>query len=169
MASARTYRPDRKALVMLLDSIHDNLYHPKHNWTLSIRQNLNHSLGIDGLIKESQMSKPKSFLSHPLPECSCRASKTSELQTPVKGPNGELLYGGEERCPDWMVRGLSFVLPNPRTRKMRATRFLKRILTWRAMRILETEAEQKRHDFLNRTKKWISTIRPQRQPWSRFL
>ncbi|KAK8918542.1 hypothetical protein KSP39_PZI021589 [Platanthera zijinensis] len=117
MASARTYRPDRKALVMLLDSIHDNLYHPKHNWTLSVRQNLNHSLGIDGLIKESQMSKPKSFLSHPLPECSCRASKTSELQTPVKGPNGELLYGGEERCPDWMVRGLSLVLQESKDTK----------------------------------------------------
>lgn len=110
MASARTYRPDRKTLVMLLDSIHDNLYHPKNNWTLSVRESLNNSLGISGLIMGSQMSKPKSFLSHPLPECSCRASKASEFPKLVKGPNGEILYGGEERCPEWMVRGLSFVL-----------------------------------------------------------
>ncbi|KAI0527498.1 hypothetical protein KFK09_003101 [Dendrobium nobile] len=110
MASSRTYRPDRKTLATLLDSVRDNLYHPKHNWTLLVREHLNNSLGVNGLIMEAQMSKPRSFLSHPLPECSCRASKTSELQKLVKGPNGEIWFGGEERCPEWMVRGLNLVL-----------------------------------------------------------
>lgn len=58
---------------------------------------------------ESQRSKPTSFLSHPLPECSCRASRTSQDQELVKGRDGELLFDGEERCPEWMVRGLNFV------------------------------------------------------------
>ncbi|KAG0501459.1 hypothetical protein HPP92_001531 [Vanilla planifolia] len=117
MASARTFRPDRRTMVKLLDSIRDNMYHPKHNWTLLVRQHLNNSLGIGGLIMGSQASKPRSFLSHPLPECSCRVSRASEAQRLVKGPNGEVLYGGEDRCPEWMVNGLSFAQRETRDAK----------------------------------------------------
>ncbi|PKA65564.1 Uncharacterized protein AXF42_Ash005898 [Apostasia shenzhenica] len=113
MASSRTYRPDRKTLAVLLDTITDP-YHPRHNWTISVRQHLNDSLSLSGLITEARISKPRSFLSHPLPECSCRASKPSELPNPTRGPDGELLYGGEDKCPDWMVRGLEMVLRDSR-------------------------------------------------------
>lgn len=95
----------------LFETIRDHLYHPKRNWTAFVRDHLNRSLGLDGFIAEAQMSKPASFLSHPLPECSCRASKPAELPKPVKGSKGEVLYGGEDQCPEWMVRGLSVVLP----------------------------------------------------------
>uniref|UniRef100_A0A0A9DFI4 Uncharacterized protein n=1 Tax=Arundo donax TaxID=35708 RepID=A0A0A9DFI4_ARUDO len=52
------------------------------------------------------LSKPVSFLSHPLPECSCRTAKSGDVP-PVKDSNGRLLFGGEEECPDWMVRSLA--------------------------------------------------------------
>lgn len=82
-----------------------------------MRAHLNTSLGVDGFVAEARMSKPSSFLSHPLPECSCRASKSSDIPRPVKGPKGEVLYGGEDQCPEWMVRGLEMVLPKPATAK----------------------------------------------------
>ncbi|KAJ6808764.1 uncharacterized protein M6B38_165495 [Iris pallida] len=111
MPSGITYRPDRKSLTELLESTREHLYHPKRNWTALVRDHLNRSLGIDGFIAEAQRSKPGSFLSHPLPECSCRASKPVDISTVVKGINGEALFGGEEQCPAWMVRGLEMVLP----------------------------------------------------------
>ena len=78
-----------------------------------MRDHLNRSLGLDGFIAEAQTSKPITFLSHPLPECSCRASKPAEISSLVKGPKGEVLYGGEDQCPEWMVRGLAMVIPKP--------------------------------------------------------
>ncbi|XP_010923327.1 protein EMBRYO SAC DEVELOPMENT ARREST 30 [Elaeis guineensis] len=108
-ASGITYRPDRKIIVELFETNRDNLYHPKRNWTVLVRDHLNKSLGADGFIAEAQLSKPASFLSHPLPECSCRTSTLPDNSNLVKGQNGELLYGGEDRCPDWMVHGLSMV------------------------------------------------------------
>ncbi|ONK62914.1 uncharacterized protein A4U43_C07F9430 [Asparagus officinalis] len=117
MASGLTYRPDRKNLVGLFKTIRDHLYHPKRNWTELARGHLNRSLGIDGLILEARTSKPTSFLSHPLPECSCRASKPADIPKPVKGSKGEILYGGEDLCPDWMLRGLSMVLTKSESSK----------------------------------------------------
>ncbi|XP_057980724.1 protein EMBRYO SAC DEVELOPMENT ARREST 30 [Malania oleifera] len=106
IASSRTYRPDRKILAELLNQTRDNMYHPKVNWTLTVREHLNKSLGRDGLIRESLLSKPISFLSHPLPECSCRISSAEDQ---VKGDDGRFLYGGEDTCPEWMQRDLETV------------------------------------------------------------
>ncbi|XP_022743455.1 uncharacterized protein LOC111294426 [Durio zibethinus] len=100
-ASSRTYRPDRKAIAALFNSTRDDMYHPKRNWTLSAKEHLNRSLSEDGLIRQSLLSKPTSFLSHPLPECSCRISSV-EIRKQIKGKDGRLLYGGEEECPKWM-------------------------------------------------------------------
>lgn len=94
----------------MLDDIRDHMYHPKRNWTVLVREHLNRSSGVDGLIKESLESKRTSFLSHPLPECSCRTPEsTAGISEPVKGSNGKLLYGGEDECPEWMQRGLATV------------------------------------------------------------
>ncbi|XP_022718869.1 uncharacterized protein At1g04910-like [Durio zibethinus] len=100
-ASSRTYRPDRKTIAALFNITCDDMYHPKHNWTLSAKEHLNRSLSADGLIRQSLLSKPTSFLSHPLPECSCRTSSV-EITKPIKGKDGRILYGGEQECPKWM-------------------------------------------------------------------
>ncbi|KAJ1689528.1 hypothetical protein LUZ63_013683 [Rhynchospora breviuscula] len=96
--SVFTYRPDRKTLAELFGNITDNLYHPPRNWTFLLRSHLNKSLSTDGLITEAQISKSRSFLSHPLPECSCTTPNPNLAQ-----------YKGLEECPDWMVRGLALV------------------------------------------------------------
>lgn len=88
----------RKALAELFGNITDNLYHPPRNWTFHLRSHLNKSLSTDGLITEAQISKSKSFLSHPLPECSCTTPNPSLAQ-----------YKGLEECPDWMVGDLALV------------------------------------------------------------
>ncbi|KAF5471977.1 hypothetical protein F2P56_008733 [Juglans regia] len=102
--SSRTYRPDRKVLAELFNITRDNMYHTKYNWTLLVREHLNKSLGEEGLTRQSLLSKPASFLSHPLPECSCRTS-SPDIPTDVKVDNGRILYGGEDDCPKWMERG----------------------------------------------------------------
>nr|XP_043638967.1 protein EMBRYO SAC DEVELOPMENT ARREST 30 isoform X2 [Erigeron canadensis] len=86
MASAITYRPGRKYLANLFNSTQDNLYYPKRSWILAARKHLNNSLGDEGLQRQLIQSKPMSFLSHPIPECSCTISKT----------------GGKNLCPKWI-------------------------------------------------------------------
>ncbi|XWS64867.1 hypothetical protein CRYUN_Cryun05aG0040800 [Craigia yunnanensis] len=100
-ASSRTFRPDRKTIASLFNITRDDMYHPKRNWTLSAKEHLKRSLSEDGLIRQSLLSKPTSFLSHPLPECSCRISSV-EITKQIKGKDGRFLYGGEEECPKWM-------------------------------------------------------------------
>ncbi|KAG4135753.1 hypothetical protein ERO13_D08G235900v2 [Gossypium hirsutum] len=100
-ASSRTYRPDRKKIAELFNIIRDDMYHPKRNWILSAREHLNRSLSEEGLIRQSLLSKPTSFLSHPIPECSCRISSV-EITKPIKGKDGRILFGGEPECPKWM-------------------------------------------------------------------
>lgn len=107
-SSGITYRPDRRTVVGLFQNVSDHLYHPPRNWTLAARQHLNNSAGIDGIIMSAMMSKPASFLAHPLPECSCRTAKSPAIQS-VKDKHGELLFGGEEECPDLIVRSLAKV------------------------------------------------------------
>ncbi|XP_068669164.1 LOW QUALITY PROTEIN: protein EMBRYO SAC DEVELOPMENT ARREST 30-like [Aristolochia californica] len=109
MASARTYRPDRKTLIGLFDDIKEHMYHPKRNWTFSVREHLNKSLSEDGLMIASQLSKPNLFLSHPLPECSCRTSGFVKGTRPIKGSPSELLYTSLDVCPEWMQRGLETI------------------------------------------------------------
>lgn len=76
----------RNFLANLFNSSRDNLYFPSRNWTLEARKHLNNSLGEEGLKRQLLLSKPNSFLSHPLPECSCTVSK------PV----------GNNECPKWL-------------------------------------------------------------------
>ncbi|KAI3868798.1 hypothetical protein MKW92_012219 [Papaver armeniacum] len=109
MASVRTYRPDRKVLIDLLSNISDHLYHPRRNWTIAVQEHLNRSLTEEGLVRQSRLSKPTSFLSHPLPECSCRTSESAEIPIPVKDKSERLLYGGEDECPKWMKHSLATV------------------------------------------------------------
>ncbi|RDY10910.1 hypothetical protein CR513_04492, partial [Mucuna pruriens] len=100
-ASIRTYRPDRKVVVELFNMTRENLYHPKHNWMILVQEHLNKSLTEEGLIRQSLLSKPAMFLSHPLPECSCRIA-SAKATNRVRGEDGRVLYGGEDLCPKWM-------------------------------------------------------------------
>ncbi|KAL9250203.1 EMBRYO SAC DEVELOPMENT ARREST 30-like protein [Drosera capensis] len=91
MASSRTYRPNRKYLAGMFSSL-EHLYHPKHNWTLAVREHLNKSLGQEALRTELKLAKPSSFLSYPVPECSCRSTSS------VVGS----VYEDVDECPQWM-------------------------------------------------------------------
>lgn len=102
----------RKILADLFNITRENMYHPRHNWTIAVQELLNESMGQGGLIKESLLSKPTSFLSHPLPECSCRIP-SDEITTQVKGKDGRILYGGEDTCPEWMQRGMEIIKVDP--------------------------------------------------------
>lgn len=106
--SGITYRPDRKTVAALFENVSDYRYHPPRNWTMAARQHLNNSASIQGIITSAMLSKPVSFLAHPLPECSCRTTKSTAIQ-PAKDSHGRLLFGGEAECPDWIVRGLAMV------------------------------------------------------------
>ncbi|KAH7845223.1 hypothetical protein Vadar_029241 [Vaccinium darrowii] len=109
MASTRTYRPDRKYLAELFNKTRDNLYHPKRNWTLSVREHLNRSLGEEGLEREFRRSKPTSFLSHPIPECSCRILKSSDTGSATNKIIHHLSYEGDAECPTGMHEGVKTV------------------------------------------------------------
>lgn len=99
-ASSRTYRPDRKYLFNLLNSTSDHLYHPPRNWSLAVREHLNKSTSEEGVVQESHQTKPKFFLSHPLPECSClEISKDGAVQL-QKSSNLKTLYGEHDECPE---------------------------------------------------------------------
>ncbi|KFK37807.1 hypothetical protein AALP_AA3G031700 [Arabis alpina] len=99
--SSRTYRLDRKIIQELFNITRENMYHPNRNWTLRVRKHLNSSLGDSGLIRQSMLSKPRLFLSHPLPECSCRTSALEDSKQ-IRSDDGRFLYGGEDECPKWI-------------------------------------------------------------------
>ncbi|KAJ1289176.1 hypothetical protein BS78_02G144500 [Paspalum vaginatum] len=104
--SGITYRPDRKIVAMLFEDVSDHRYHPPRNWTIAVREHLNRSARVEGVVSSAMLSRPVSFLAYPLPECSCRNPKSPAVQ-PVKDSKGRLLFGGEEECPDWMARSLT--------------------------------------------------------------
>ncbi|KAL1199588.1 O-fucosyltransferase 27 [Cardamine amara subsp. amara] len=96
-ASAKTFRPDRKRIAMLLEDIRDHMYEANHTWITSVRKLLKRSI-LEGLMESSKKSKAFSFLSHPVPECSCtrraaRVSNASLIETDL---------GVTHRCPQWM-------------------------------------------------------------------
>ncbi|KAL7155828.1 hypothetical protein ABFS83_03G101800 [Erythranthe nasuta] len=106
MASSRTYRPNRKYLTELLNSTSEHLYHPPRNWTLKVREHLNKSMSEDGILHGFRQLKPKSFLSHPLPECSCTTVKSADSQ---KGSGLQIIYGEQNECPLGLELGLKTV------------------------------------------------------------
>ncbi|XP_071706782.1 O-fucosyltransferase 27 [Rutidosis leptorrhynchoides] len=100
-ASAKSFRFDRKEIAKYMEDINDHMYEVNHTWIKSVRRHLSKSL-LDGLTQDSKVSKSSSFLSFPVPECSClrfesnnsssRAS-SSQLPAAIKAAHG---------CPSWM-------------------------------------------------------------------
>ncbi|XP_042055635.1 protein EMBRYO SAC DEVELOPMENT ARREST 30-like [Salvia splendens] len=104
MASTRTYRPDRKYITELLNTTSDHIYRPPRNWTLAVREHLNKSMGEDGIMKGFRRVKPKSFLSHPLPECLCTTIKRADLKQLQKSSKYKTIYEGQDECPNGIAR-----------------------------------------------------------------
>ncbi|KAM1009871.1 hypothetical protein ACFX13_046125 [Malus domestica] len=114
-AESKTYRPDRKEVGKLLHEIHDHLYHANHTWLMSVRKHLRKRL-VDGLIEASARSKPLSFISHPIPECSClrhnpagksiNATSSPHASTPSHSQVLSAL-GVVHYCPAWMENDLT--------------------------------------------------------------
>lgn len=104
-AASKTYRPDRKEVVKLLEEIEAHMYQANHTWLTSIRRQLRRSL-LDGLIEASNKTKPLSFLSHPVPECSClrydTVEKSSNGSTPASPLQVKSALGNIAKCPGWM-------------------------------------------------------------------
>ncbi|OMP03021.1 GDP-fucose protein O-fucosyltransferase [Corchorus olitorius] len=104
-ASSKTYRPDREEVVRLVEEIRSHIYHANHTWLTSIRRHLRSSL-VNGLIEASNTSKSSSFLSHPVPECSCLGPDSGETASNASSPSANLqvhaALGVVHRCPAWM-------------------------------------------------------------------
>lgn len=87
-----------------MEEIRDHLYEANHTWITSVRRHLRKSI-IDGLAEESTKSKSLSFLSFPVPECSClrpgieALNYSSSPSNPSQFPVG---LGVMNPCPSWM-------------------------------------------------------------------
>ncbi|XP_023912253.1 O-fucosyltransferase 27 isoform X2 [Quercus suber] len=108
-AALKTYRPDRKEVAKLFEKIQDHLYHANHTWLKSVRKHMRKRL-IDGLIEASTKSKPMSFLSHPVPECSCLMYDSTEIEVHASSPSTQsqvqASLGIAHQCPAWMKSDL---------------------------------------------------------------
>ncbi|GER49149.1 O-fucosyltransferase family protein [Striga asiatica] len=111
-ASSRTYRPDKRYITKLINTTSNHLYHPPRNWTLTAREHLNKSLSEDGILQESKRAKPKSFLSHRLPECSCSTVKNADFQ---KGTKLQTLYSVQESCHSGLEQNPTTVISQEST------------------------------------------------------
>ncbi|GAV60096.1 O-FucT domain-containing protein [Cephalotus follicularis] len=105
-AALRTYRPDRREVVKLLEDTRDHLYQVNRTWLKSARRHLRRTL-LDGLTEASTRSKALSFLSHPVPECSCMRHDLSEPSSHASSPNRSQSHvqdalGVLHHCPAWM-------------------------------------------------------------------
>ncbi|KAI3962307.1 hypothetical protein MKW92_052630 [Papaver armeniacum] len=104
-AASKTFRPDRKEAVRLLDEIGDHVYQENSTWLKLICKHLSKTM-LDGVTEAFKSSKPQSFLAHPVPECSCLKHEYFELSNHTSSPSNhlslEVNLGVEYRCPAWM-------------------------------------------------------------------
>ncbi|KAI3452171.1 hypothetical protein Pfo_008836 [Paulownia fortunei] len=104
-AVSKTFRIDRKEVTRLLEEIRDHFYQANHTWITSLRRHLRRNL-VDGLTEELTRSKPLSFLSFPVPECSCLRGDPSEVSINASSPSAHSplhdVLGAMHRCPSWM-------------------------------------------------------------------
>ncbi|KAH7426267.1 hypothetical protein KP509_11G093000 [Ceratopteris richardii] len=109
--SLRTYRPNRKSIIKLLESVGEQIYHPSLSWIMSIRKDLKATLDftVKGNLVES---KKDLFLSHPFPECSCQLTAKSGFKKHTNSSEKDdtqhqILH---EICPHWMENDITFQL-----------------------------------------------------------
>ncbi|KAK6154969.1 hypothetical protein DH2020_009217 [Rehmannia glutinosa] len=93
---SKTFRIDRKEVTRHLEDIRDHFYQANHTWITSLRRHLRKHL-VDGLTDELTKSKPHSFLSFPIPECSCSRKVSVNASSPLHD-----VLRTTQRCPSWM-------------------------------------------------------------------
>nr|GEV18310.1 O-fucosyltransferase 27 [Tanacetum cinerariifolium] len=105
-ATAKSFRLDRKEIAKHMEDISDNLYEVNQTWVKSVRSHLNKSL-LDGLTEESKVSKSLSFLSFPVPECSCLRSESKGASS--RASTSQLPAGLKvaRPCPAWMGKDVT--------------------------------------------------------------
>ncbi|XP_057522063.1 O-fucosyltransferase 27-like isoform X1 [Amaranthus tricolor] len=96
-ASSVTFRPNRKEVAKLIDDLRESMHPANRTWLSSIRNHLRKTL-LDGPTEAFNTSKPLSFLSHPVPECSCSRGKNN----PPNGFNPRVAFKIRRICPAWM-------------------------------------------------------------------
>ncbi|KAL0343756.1 UNVERIFIED_CONTAM: O-fucosyltransferase 27 [Sesamum angustifolium] len=107
LPNSKTFRINRKEIAKLLEEVGDNFYQANHTWITSVRRHLRRDL-VDGLADELRGSKPLSFLSFPVPECSCLRGDPSEVSVSLNASSSSahsLLHdvlGAMQHCPSWM-------------------------------------------------------------------
>lgn len=81
------------------------MYQANSTWLKLIRKHLSKTL-LDGLTEAFKTSKPLSFLSHPVPECSCLKNDHFESINHASSPSNHIqlniTLGVQYRCPSWM-------------------------------------------------------------------
>ncbi|CAN6479262.1 unnamed protein product [Victoria cruziana] len=103
-AAAKTFRPDRKTIALLLEEVRKHLYQANRTWVASVRKHLTESV-IKGLTDAAANSKPFSFLSHPVPECLCmrRSSHLSQISSSNRtNSRDDNTMGVNYKCPEGM-------------------------------------------------------------------
>jgi len=83
------------------------MHHANRTWLESVRRHLTKTL-LDGIREASNKSKLQSFLSHPVPECSCSRRDSFEVSKNSSSPSTSQLWkalGVDRRCPAWMDSG----------------------------------------------------------------
>ncbi|KAK6129107.1 hypothetical protein DH2020_037143 [Rehmannia glutinosa] len=94
---SKTFRIDRKEVTRHLEEIRDHFYQANHTWITSLRRHLRKKHLVDGLTDELTKSKPLSFLSFPIPECSCSRKVSVNASSPLHD-----VLRTMQRCPSWM-------------------------------------------------------------------
>lgn len=100
-ATAKSFRLDRKEIAKQMEEINDHLYEVNQTWIKSVRSQLRKSL-LDGLTEESKVSKSLSFLSFPVPECSCLRSDTNGASSRASASQLPAAIKVARSCPAWM-------------------------------------------------------------------
>lgn len=109
--SLRTYRPDRKSIAKVLEVSGEKLYHPSSTWIMSVRKDLKSTLDFTRLQKPLMRAKEDLFLSHPIPECSCKlAARSGSKNGSLVGERDTELKALDEVCPRWMENDVTFQL-----------------------------------------------------------
>ncbi|XP_073010402.1 O-fucosyltransferase 27 isoform X2 [Typha latifolia] len=104
-AASRTFRPKREVIARLFEDAQGNLYNANRTWWNLVCKHLDETL-LEELNEASMKWKPVSFLSHPLPECSCLRrwpfETSSHAHAPLNASRSSGLFGVEYFCPGWM-------------------------------------------------------------------
>lgn len=81
------------------------MYQANHTWIQSIRRQLRRAL-TDGFAEEYNRTKQQSFLSFPIPECSCMKEDSGEKSARASSPSASSKFpsfvGVMRSCPGWM-------------------------------------------------------------------